>query len=182
MSLNNYTSKDDENFLKEFLKDFYRQVMKIEDKGNLKNILKEWLQNFLSQNKKEPKEVLNLMENHQENKTWFSSLIGFFYECGIGNNINKEKAFKFYRLLIHNQNDKLISMYQLLNIIISKYLLLFFYYEDIISSMSKISYSENEHAMSYDQFENFNGLVINMCKDEINVMENILIQALMKIN
>ena len=27
--------------------------------------------------------VLKLMENHEENENWFSSLIGFFYEHGI---------------------------------------------------------------------------------------------------
>ncbi|POG55187.1 hypothetical protein GLOIN_2v1739736, partial [Rhizophagus irregularis DAOM 181602=DAOM 197198] len=68
-------------------------------------------------------------------------------------------------------------MYQLINIIISKYLLSFYYYKDIILNKRNLIVKEfrdleSLHVMSHNQVENFNGLKINICKDEINVMEN----------
>ena len=45
MSLN-FISKDDEIFLKEFLKGFYRQVIKIENYDNFEIILTEWIKCF----------------------------------------------------------------------------------------------------------------------------------------
>ena len=82
MSLNSIL-KDDESFLKEFLKGFYRQIIKIEYYDNFGTILMEWTKDFFGLNKKSSKTVLKLMENHEENENWFSSLIGFFYEHGI---------------------------------------------------------------------------------------------------
>ncbi|CAB4472872.1 unnamed protein product [Rhizophagus irregularis] len=191
MSLNKI-SKEDENFLKEFLKEFYRQIIKIENYTKYENILMEWIKEFFNYNEKDLKKILKLMEDHEEKENWFSSLIGFFYEYGINNNdddddnddddiiIDKNKSFKLYLLSINNyendkNNKKLISIYQLLNIIISKYLLSFYYYKDILYkrniTIKEFKSLENTHVMSYNQFENFNGLEINLCKDEINSME-----------
>ncbi|CAB4393363.1 unnamed protein product [Rhizophagus irregularis] len=191
MSLNKI-SKDDENFLKEFLKEFYRQIIKIENYTKYENILMEWIKEFLNYNEEDLKKILKLMEDHEEKENWFSSLIGFFYEYGINNDdddddnddddiiIDKNKSFKLYLLSINNyendkNNKKLISIYQLLNIIISKYLLSFYYYKDILYKrniiIKEFKSLENTHVMSYNQFENFNGLEINLCKDEINSME-----------
>ncbi|PKY54498.1 hypothetical protein RhiirA4_473340 [Rhizophagus irregularis] len=116
MSLNKI-SKDDENFLKEFLKEFYRQIIKIENYTKYENILMEWIKEFLNYNEKDLKKILKLMEDHEEKENWFSSLIGFFYEYGINNNnddddddddiiIDKNKSFKLYLLSINNyEND-----------------------------------------------------------------------------
>ena len=46
-------SKDDENFLKDFLKDFYRQVIRIEYYPKFENILIEWTQDYFNNNKKD---------------------------------------------------------------------------------------------------------------------------------
>ncbi|GBC26841.2 hypothetical protein GLOIN_2v1779760 [Rhizophagus irregularis DAOM 181602=DAOM 197198] len=98
MSSNNIT-KDDENFLKNFLKDFYRQIINLENYTKYKNILSEWIQEFLIDNEKNPEIILKLME---ENENWFSSLIGFFYEFGIVHNtIDKNKSFDLYLLSIN---------------------------------------------------------------------------------
>src|SRR6266516_2335911 len=115
--------------------------------------------------------ILKLMENHKENENWFSSLIGFFYEHGIIMSdtiiIDKNKSLKLYLLPINDKNKKFISIYQLLNVIIAKYLLSFYYYKDILYNRDLIAkefrYLENAHVMSYSQFESFNGLEINIC-------------------
>ncbi|CAB4393300.1 unnamed protein product [Rhizophagus irregularis] len=181
MSSNN-NLKDDETFLKEFLKDFYHRIIKIDNYEKFENILKEWVQDYFNINEKNPEIILKLMEDHKENNNWFSSLIGFFYEHDIGDTIiiDKNKSLKLYLLSINNNNNenkKLISsMYQLLNIIISKYLLSFYYYKDIILNKRDLiakesDYYENIYIMSYNQVENFDGLEINICKDEISTME-----------
>src|SRR5215469_11922051 len=90
MSLLNNISTEDENFLKRFLKDFYHQVIKIEPCIKFEGILMEWTQDYFSNNEKNPKVILKLMENHEESENWFSSLIGFFYDHGIGLNDNDE--------------------------------------------------------------------------------------------
>ncbi|CAB4393286.1 unnamed protein product [Rhizophagus irregularis] len=138
MSLNNnIISKEDENFLKEFLKDFYRQVIRIEYFSKYEHILKEWLKDYFNDNKKNPEIILNLMKNHEESENWFSSLIGFFYDHNIGHNntnfidIDKNYSLKLYLLSINNK-DGINSMYHLLNNIIAKYFLSFYYYKDII--------------------------------------------------
>src|SRR5215211_7313817 len=101
MSLNNI-SNDDESFLKNFLKNFYRQVVRIKNFTKFETILTEWIKDFFKCNKKNPGTILKLMENHEENENWFSSLIGFFYEYGIGdtNIIYKNKSLKLYLLSI----------------------------------------------------------------------------------
>ena len=79
------------------------------------------------------------MENHKENKFWFSSFIGFFYQLGIGCNLDRKKALELYLLAINNEieqdflNEDFIQLHlieeNLLryeNIIIGKYLLSLF--------------------------------------------------------
>ena len=165
----NSISEDDEIFLKEFLRDFYRQVIKIRNYVNFEKILTEWIKEFFDHNKKDSKIILKLMEDHEESESWFSSLIGFFYEHGIGVIIDKNKSLELYSSINNERNKKLVSVYQMLNIIITKYLLSFYYYKDIILNM--IVKNENGMSISQNQFENFNGLGVNMCKDEINTIE-----------
>src|SRR5688572_19075392 len=108
---------------------------------------------------KDTKTILELMQNHKETEFWFSSIIGFFYQCGIGCDVDKNKALKLYLLAVNNEesliqqftnlqsveeNDNEFDMlqninitiefdtYQNFNIIIGKYLLSLFYYKDII--------------------------------------------------
>ncbi|CAB4393359.1 unnamed protein product [Rhizophagus irregularis] len=198
--ISNY--KDDEDhksFLKEFLKEFYRQIIKIENYKNYDDILMNWMKdfyytynNYYNIKNLNYNNILKLMEEHKENENWFSGLIGFFYEYGIiivnkGNNnnnnnkinkilIDKNKSLNLYLLSIKKyNNDKkknLVSIYQLINIIISKYLLSLYYYKDIIIDKKNLNSKESKRLMSsYNPFENFNGLKINLCKDEINSME-----------
>ncbi|GES99188.1 tetratricopeptide repeat protein [Rhizophagus clarus] len=92
------------------------------------------------------------MENYKESKFWFTSLIGFFYQVGIGCNLNKEMALDFYLITINNNkiendhslnvnfnqlhlienNDDSFNLLRNYNIIIGKYLLSLFYYKDNI--------------------------------------------------
>ncbi|CAB5396307.1 unnamed protein product [Rhizophagus irregularis] len=97
-------SNYDENFLKEFLKDFYRKLIKIIDTNNLitlENTLIEWIKNI---DNKDTKIILESMQNHKDNELLFSSIIGFFYQHGIGCIVDKNKSLDFYILTINNNN------------------------------------------------------------------------------
>ncbi|RGB34276.1 hypothetical protein C1646_815492 [Rhizophagus diaphanus] len=55
----------------------------------------------VEEKEKDSKIILKLMENHEENENWFSSIIGFFYENGINNDniiVDKNKSSKLYSL------------------------------------------------------------------------------------
>src|SRR3954454_1980375 len=133
-------SKSDENFLKEFSRDFYQKIIDINDFNVLENTLSEWIMDINKNNKP----ILELM---QKNEFWFSSIIGFFYQHGIGCDANKDKSLKLYLLAVNNDhegssNQKFINLHLLEsnnefdivknNIMIGKYLLSLFYYKDII--------------------------------------------------
>ncbi|PKK55567.1 hypothetical protein RhiirC2_802055 [Rhizophagus irregularis] len=79
------------------------------DETFLKEFLKEWTKDFFNINEKKFEKILKLiklMENHNKDKdnNWFTSLIGFFYEYGIGETIiiDKNKSLKLYLLSINN--------------------------------------------------------------------------------
>jgi len=92
--------KNDENFLKEFLRDFYQKIINTDDFINkVENVLSEWIRNI----DKNTKSILELMENHEKNEFWFISIIGFFYQYGIGCDVDKNKALELYLLAVSNE-------------------------------------------------------------------------------
>ncbi|CAB4398225.1 unnamed protein product [Rhizophagus irregularis] len=147
--------KNDENFLKDFSKDFYLRLIDIEDLNTYEVTLIEFINNIDENVKK----ILELMQNHKENEFWFSSIIGFFYQCGIGCIIDKNKALEFYLLSVNNKFEKEFINQNFINILkennnefdilkdinvnIGKYLLSLFYYKDIIlNKIDTINLSE----------------------------------------
>src|SRR4051794_25601424 len=90
-------SKRDESFLKEFSRDFHQKILDTDDSIDLfENILSEWINNL------DKETIFELMKNHKEKVFWFSSMIGFFYQCGIGCDVDKNKALEFYLLAVNN--------------------------------------------------------------------------------
>src|SRR3990170_6544757 len=81
------------------------------------------IKNTLEHHEMNSETFFESIQNHQ---IWFSSLIGFFYQHGIGCNVNKDKALEMYLLAI--KQDRV----QTINTTIAKYLLSLFYYKDII--------------------------------------------------
>jgi hypothetical protein len=119
-------SESDENFIKKFSIDFY-QIITDTDFNTLEDIIIEWI-NILDKN---PESIFGLMQNHKQDKPWFSSIIGFFYQYGISCDANESMALELYLLSINNvekENDILNNN----NIIIGKHLLSLFYYKVII--------------------------------------------------
>src|ERR1051325_9399157 len=138
-------SNSDENFLKEVLRDFYQKIIETKDFNTFEDALTEWIKNI----DKKDKSIFESMKNHHQSKFWFSSIIGFFYQLGIGCDVDKNKALELYLLTVNNddneflnqnfahlylleENDNEFDALQSINIIIGKYLLSLFYYKDII--------------------------------------------------
>src|SRR5437763_4190924 len=81
-------AKDEENFLKEFSRDFHQKILDIDDFDTFEITLSKWIKNINSDTKK----ILGLMKNHKGKEFLFSSIIGFFYQHGIGCDVDKNKA------------------------------------------------------------------------------------------
>src|SRR4051794_501905 len=134
-------SKSDENFLRDFSRNFYQKIIEINDFNVFESTLSEWIKD----NNKNTRTILELM---QKNEFLFSSIIGFFYQYGIDCNVDKDKSYKLYLLAVNNNeessNQKFTNLHLLdkggdefdrmqnINIIIGKCLLSLFYYKDII--------------------------------------------------
>ena len=134
-------SESDENFLKKFSRDFYQKIIDTEDFDIFENTLIEWIQNI----DKDTKLVLRLMKNHHQTELLFSSIIGFFYQHGIGCDIDRDNALKLYEKSLTNENfnnlnllegNEEFDILQSINIIIGKYLMSLFCYKDIILEIS----------------------------------------------
>src|ERR1044071_1238707 len=88
-------SKSDEIFLKKFSRNFYQKILDINDFNTFESTMIKWINDI----NKNTKEILELM---QKNKFCFSSIIGFFYQYGIGCDVDKNKSLKFYLLAVNN--------------------------------------------------------------------------------
>src|SRR6266480_2037142 len=95
-------SKIDEKFLKEFTRDIYRKIINTNYLHTPENDLSEWIKNL----DKNTETILKLMQNHKQTKLWFSSIIGFFYQLGIGCDVDKNKALGLYLLSVNNEEKE----------------------------------------------------------------------------
>ncbi|CAI2173545.1 15661_t:CDS:2 [Funneliformis geosporum] len=134
----NFITKD-ERFLKGFLKDFHNRVLYADHIGDFKNFenkMIKWI-NFIASF--QFKSILELMVNHQKNEIWFSSLIGFFHQHGIGGCvINVNRAYEYY-LLSKNIEDEnhFYDDLKKYNTVIGNYLLALYCYKEIIMNNSQ---------------------------------------------
>ncbi|CAG8556327.1 6363_t:CDS:2 [Funneliformis mosseae] len=110
-------------FLKSLVKRFYDVL--VNNAGNFDDSIENDLKDLLSEESKNTKGILEFMQNHENREIWFSSIIGFFYQYGIGCEIDKDKSLELYVLAIKRDE------FQYINNIIAKYLLALFYYKVI---------------------------------------------------
>ncbi|CAG8507992.1 13390_t:CDS:2 [Funneliformis caledonium] len=108
---------------KSLVKRFYDEL--VNNAGNFDDSIENDLKDLLSEESKNTKEILEFMQNHENREIWFSSIIGFFYQYGIGCEIDKDKSLELYLLAIKRDE------FQYINNIIAKYLLALFYYKVI---------------------------------------------------
>jgi len=134
---NGRNPKDDKIFLIEFLNDFHNRISFAKNIDEIENKTIKWinvLEDFQCINSRT---MIGLMENHQKNDLWFSSLIGFFYQHGIGEcEVNQNKALESYLLAVNTESEEYLNHFnddlKKYNIIIGKHLLALYYYKEII--------------------------------------------------
>ena len=102
---NQDTSKSNENFLKEFSRNFYQKIVNLKDFNTFEKILSEWIKNI----DKNTEIIFELMKNHEMNKFWFSSIIGFFYQFGLCCDVDDSKALEFYLLAVNDDEKEFLN-------------------------------------------------------------------------
>ncbi|RHZ84319.1 hypothetical protein Glove_83g87 [Diversispora epigaea] len=84
-----------------FIKNFFEFFIDIPAKQNLE-MHPIMIKGYISENKKNPAEILFEMIRYPSHH-WFTSLIGFFYQHGIGTVVDNQMAFKFFNLAAANE-------------------------------------------------------------------------------
>ncbi|RHZ48309.1 hypothetical protein Glove_553g3 [Diversispora epigaea] len=79
-----------------FIKDLFELLIDLFN-GQFREIRPITIENYIREHKKNPVEILYEMIRHPY-YYWFTSLIGFFYQHGIGTVVNNQMAFEFYHL------------------------------------------------------------------------------------
>ena len=84
------------------------------------------IKNYIRKCNKNPVKVLNEMIRHPSHY-WFTSLIGFFYQSGIGCDPDRNRAMELYLLAINDEKDFQIENFsKFIEIIIKNKYLSFF--------------------------------------------------------
>ena len=100
------SDENNEKFLKEFSKEFYQKIIDVKDFYTFEVTLTDWIKNDIDKKDHERQSIFELMKNHHQTRFWFSSIIGFFYQFGIGCDLDRMKAMEFYLLAINNEIEK----------------------------------------------------------------------------
>src|SRR5437763_750131 len=115
MSDNSGDSSSFEELLKELLQEVYVILLNsdIEDIEDIENIkLNEVINNHLLENNLIARNVLKIMTSNPQNTFNYSSLIGFFYQQGIGCKADKIKASEIFSNAVKNVKNKQFSFDQ----------------------------------------------------------------------
>ncbi|KAF0490589.1 kinase-like protein [Gigaspora margarita] len=105
-------SNNDQKFLYDLNQLFITQFNIQGVSKNCANFIINNINNYMNENNKNPDEIFVQYYNHQY-KYYFTSIIGFFYEYGIGTTIDYFKAFEMYKQAADNfyfsHNNSLIE-------------------------------------------------------------------------
>src|ERR1051325_9147300 len=98
-------SGNDENFLKGFSRNFYQKIICTKDLNMFENNLIKWIRSI----DKDVELIFKLMQSHEQTDFWFSSIIGFFYQFGLGCDVDKNKALELYLLTVNNDDNEFLN-------------------------------------------------------------------------
>src|ERR1044072_8556559 len=96
-------TESEENFLKNFLKDFYYKIINIDDFNTFEDTSIKWIKNVIENYNKNPENFLIMMQNYKKYQAWFASIVGFFYQHGIGCDIDRNMALELYLQFTNNE-------------------------------------------------------------------------------
>ncbi|RIA83761.1 hypothetical protein C1645_742824 [Glomus cerebriforme] len=131
-------------FFKELLQELYTFLINMEAFYINENFhLYEITNNYLLDYELDPKDVLEIMTSNSQNIFYYSSLIGYFYQYGIGCKVNNDKALEIFtnaiktttRFSFNQKNDVMTELTDditKLNETILQYYYSLFLYKDVI--------------------------------------------------
>ncbi|RIA81657.1 hypothetical protein C1645_836628 [Glomus cerebriforme] len=128
-------------FFKELLEELYILLLDMDISSEI-YLLDELIANYLVDYDLDPKNVLEIMINSSQNIICYSSLIGYFYQRGIGCEVNEANAFEiFFNAIKYDQkvesdqfsfDEDIPDDIKKLNKIILQYFYSLLLYKDII--------------------------------------------------
>ncbi|CAB4391868.1 unnamed protein product [Rhizophagus irregularis] len=148
--------------------------------------LNEFIYNFLLEYDLDPKNVFEIMTNNLQHIFYYSSLIGIFYQYGIGCEVDEIKASKIFfntvknnqKVIVPDQFTFDISFFDIkeLNEIITQYFYSLFLYNDIILNKRNnykfhIKYAEKGDSISQYHIGNCYFYNINARRDYNKAIE-----------
>src|SRR3954454_6016990 len=99
-------SNPNDELLKELTKEFYYKLISTKDFSDpFENNLCKWIINILQQINKKAEAYLEFMQDREG----VTSLIGFFYQHGIGCSVDKNKALNMYLSAIKQDESQNIN-------------------------------------------------------------------------
>ncbi|CAB4466588.1 unnamed protein product [Rhizophagus irregularis] len=94
---------------KELLQELYIILLNAEVEeicDSKKDKLNEFINNFLFEYDLDPKNVFEIITSNSQNIYYYSSLVGFFYQNGIGCNVDEIKAYEIFSNAVKNNNQR----------------------------------------------------------------------------
>ncbi len=124
-----------EKELKELTKEFVNQLYFNQNLDKIFEIFKpDWLKEYIEKQNIDSKKLLEMMLNHDQSNDYFASYIGYFYQNGIGTEVNNQKSLAYYlqitnmQLITEMENNSL----EIINQSIGQYFLAILYRHGII--------------------------------------------------
>ncbi len=97
--------------LKELLQELYIILLTLDSEIIEIRQLNEFVDNFLFEYDLDPKSILEIMTSNSQNIFCYSSLIGFFYQHGIGCEVDEVKAFEIFSNSVKNNQKEILNQF-----------------------------------------------------------------------
>ena len=81
----------------------YHKIINTDDFNTFEVSSVRWVKDVLENHDKNFNDFFKMMQNHEKCQVWFSSFIGFFYQHGIGCDINKNLALELFSIIVNNK-------------------------------------------------------------------------------
>ncbi len=158
------------DFVKELLQELFIilsdiEITKFEIKRSEIDKLKNLINNFLFEYDLNSKNVFKIMTSNPQNILCYSSLIGIFYQYGIGCYVDKTKAFEIFSNAVNNdqKNETINDDTEKLNKIILQYFYSLFYYKDVILYTLQRKNNFGSHIRNAEKGDNVSQYYIGNC-------------------